>query len=127
MVLTRRDELTCQVRDVLDRVGDKWTLNVIYELREGSRRFTDLKRAIDGISQRMLTVTLRSLERDGLVERTVYATVPPRVDYRLTTLGQTLLKSAWELIDWATTHAVEIDSARKRFDRRPAAAQPPLA
>ncbi len=119
MVLNSRDSLTCQVRDVLDRVGDKWTLSVIYELRDGSRRFTDLKRAIDGISQRMLTVTVRSLERDGLVERTVYATVPPRVDYRLTALGQTLLKTAWELIDWATLHAAEIDEARDRYDHRP--------
>ncbi|WP_245601800.1 winged helix-turn-helix transcriptional regulator [Hamadaea tsunoensis] len=100
-------------------MGDKWTLSVIYELRDGSRRFTDLKRAIDGISQRMLTVTVRSLERDGLVERTVYATVPPRVDYRLTALGQTLLKTAWELIDWATLHAAEIDEARDRYDHRP--------
>ena len=116
MDLCQRDELTCRVRDVLDRVGDKWTLSVVYELRDGVRRFTDLKRAIDGISQRMLTVTLRNLERDGLVDRTVHAVVPPRVDYELTPMGQTLLKTAWELIDWAALHAEEIDGARKRYD-----------
>jgi DNA-binding HxlR family transcriptional regulator len=118
MDLNVHDEMTCQVRDVLDRVGDKWTLNVVYQLRDGRRRFTDLKRSIDGISQRMLTVTLRNLERDGLVERTVHAVVPPRVDYELTDLGQTLLKTAWELIDWATDHAEQIDQARRRYDAR---------
>ncbi len=117
MVLSQRDAMTCQVREVLDRVGDKWTLNVVYELRDGQRRFTDLKRAIDGISQRMLTVTLRHLERDGLVARTVYPVVPPRVEYELTGMGQTLLKTAWELIDWATEHAERIDKARKEYDQ----------
>ncbi|WP_290860868.1 helix-turn-helix domain-containing protein [Hamadaea sp.] len=117
MDLSVHDELTCQVRDVLDRVGDKWSLNVVYELRDGSRRFTDLKRSIEGISQRMLTVTLRNLERDGLVERTVHAVVPPRVDYELTTMGQTLLKTAWELIDWAEAHAADIAHARAHYDR----------
>ncbi|MEV6964723.1 helix-turn-helix domain-containing protein [Hamadaea sp. NPDC051192] len=119
MDLSVRDDLTCQVRDVLDRVGDKWTLNVVYQLRDGSRRFTDLKRSIEGISQRMLTVTLRNLERDGLVERTVHAVVPPRVDYELTEMGQTLLKTAWELIDWAERHAEDIAHARVRYDAIP--------
>jgi DNA-binding HxlR family transcriptional regulator len=116
MDLTVHNEMTCQVRDVLDRVGDKWTLSVVYELRSGRRRFTDLKRSIDGISQRMLTVTLRSLERDGLVARTVYPVVPPRVDYELTDLGQTLLTTAWELIDWAAEHADRIAQARQAYD-----------
>ncbi|WP_155370915.1 winged helix-turn-helix transcriptional regulator [Catellatospora vulcania] len=116
MDLNVHDEMTCQVRDVLDRVGDKWTLNVVHQLRHGTRRFTDLKRGIDGISQRMLTVTLRALERDGLVARTVHPVVPPRVDYALTPMGQTLLKTAWELIEWAQTHADDIAGARRRYD-----------
>src|SRR4051812_16189065 len=81
----------CHLREVLDRVGDKWSVLVIYLLGDGTRRFTELLRSIDGISQRMLTVTVRGLERDGLVTRTVHPVVPPRVDYALTTLGRTLL------------------------------------
>ena len=111
-------EMNCRVRDVLDRVGDKWTLAVINELGTSTRRFTELKRNIDGISQRMLTATLRSLERDGLVRRTVYPVVPPRVEYELTDLGQDLLKAAWSLIDWAFDHAAELGEARDAYDRR---------
>lgn len=114
----------CQVRGVLGRVGDKWSLYVISELGEHTRRFTDIKRAIDGISQRMLTVTLRGLERDGIVSRTVYPVVPPRVDYALTPLGRTLLATVGTLVVWAEDHVEEIENARAAFDVRTAEATP---
>ncbi|MFF3504273.1 winged helix-turn-helix transcriptional regulator [Streptomyces sp. NPDC003247] len=117
-VLGRRDEVTCRVRDVLDRVGSKWTVTVIHELGSGSRRFTEIKNAVPGISQRMLTETLRGLERDGLVERTVHPVVPPRVDYELTSLGRTLLESVRTVLDWALEHVDDIDVARKAYDGR---------
>lgn len=122
----RRDhnDLDCRVRQVLDRVGDKWTLAVIHELGDGVHRFTELKRAVDGISQRMLTTTLRALERDGLVTRTVYPTVPPRVDYELTDLGRTLWKAACSLVAWAFEHTGELDHARQRYDAARAARLP---
>jgi DNA-binding HxlR family transcriptional regulator len=110
----------CTARGVLDRVGDKWSLYVIHLLGGGTRRFSELRRTIDGISQRMLTVTLRGLERDGLVVRTVYPTVPPRVEYELTPMGRTLLDTACTLIDWANEHVSEIDAARAAYDRRSA-------
>jgi DNA-binding HxlR family transcriptional regulator len=105
---------------VLDRVGDKWSLLVISLLGERTRRFTELRRSIDGISQRMLTVTLRGLERDGLVTRTVHPTVPPRVDYALTPMGRTLLDTVRSLVEWADSHVPEIDAARAAYDRRAA-------
>jgi DNA-binding HxlR family transcriptional regulator len=108
----------CRAREVLDRVGDKWSLSVIHVLGGGTRRFSDLRRGIDGISQRMLTVTLRGLERDGLVSRTVHPTVPPRVDYALTPMGRTLLETVCNLVHWAEQHLADIDSARAAFDRR---------
>ena len=117
-VLAARTELTCRVRDVLDRVGDKWSIAVVNELADGPRRFSDLRRSVHGISQRMLTATLRGLERDGLVERTVYPTVPPRVDYALTPLGHTLLDSVWSLMNWAVEHADDIEKARQQYDAR---------
>jgi DNA-binding HxlR family transcriptional regulator len=110
----------CRARQVLDRIGDKWTLNVIHVLGGGTRRFSDLRRLVDGISQRMLTVTLRGLERDGLVTRTVHPTVPPRVEYALTPLGRTLLETVCDLIRWADRHLPEIDAAREAYDRRAA-------
>jgi DNA-binding HxlR family transcriptional regulator len=113
-----KDPALCGVREVLDRVGDKWSLAVINELGHGSRRFTELKRAIEGISQRMLTVTLRGLERDGLITRTVHPVVPPRVDYELTSLGYTLLETVWALMNWAIKYRDDIDEARRRFDAR---------
>lgn len=116
--LGAHDETTCQAREILDRVGDKWSLAVIHQLGWGSRRFTELKRGIDGISQRMLTATLRGLERDGLVSRTVYPVVPPRVDYELTSLGQTLLATVCALMSWTVEHLDEIDQARKEYDAR---------
>jgi DNA-binding HxlR family transcriptional regulator len=118
--LLARDDAACRIRDVLDRVGDKWSLAVVDQLGRGSRRFTELRRDIAGISQRMLTVTLRGLERDGLVTRTVYPVVPPRVDYELTPLGKTLLDTAWALINWALEHLDDIDEARQAYDGRPA-------
>jgi DNA-binding HxlR family transcriptional regulator len=110
----------CRVREVLDRVGDKWSLYVIEMLGGGTRRFSDLRRMIDGISQRMLTVTLRGLERDGLVTRTVHPTVPPRVEYALTPMGRTLLATTCTLLHWANDHLPEIDAARAAYDRRAA-------
>ncbi len=103
-------------REVLNRVGDKWSVLVVGLLGEGQKRFSELKRAIDGISQRMLTLTLRGLERDGLVTRTVYPTVPPRVDYALTPLGVTLLEPVSALAAWSQAHREEIQTARARFD-----------
>src|SRR5260370_17927380 len=89
---------TCELRNILDRIADKWPLLVIYELADGVRRFTQLRRHIDGISQRMLTLTLRQLEREGLVRRTVFAVVPPRVDYQLTPLRSPLLYTIQSLV-----------------------------
>ena len=109
---------TCRARDVLDRVGDKWSVDVIELLGADTRRFTELVRGIHGISQRMLTVTLRGLERDGIVTRTVHAAVPPRVDYALTPMGRTLLDTIRELKAWAHGHSAEIDAARLRYDEQ---------
>lgn len=105
-------------REVLSRVGDKWSVFVISLLGDGPKRFSEIKRTIEGISQRMLTLTLRGLERDGLVTRTVFATVPPRVDYELTPLGATLLPPVRALATWAQAHRYEIQQARDRFDAR---------
>ena len=106
----------CRLRDLLDRIGDKWSLLVVELLGEGTRRFTELKRDIDGISQRMLTRTLRQLERDGLVSRTVHPVVPPRVDYALTPLGAILLEAIGPLVAWTRTHRGEIVTARATYD-----------
>src|SRR5690242_6151863 len=111
-------EDACEVRHILDRIGDKWSLLVISLLGSGTHRFSDLRRAIDQISQRMLTLTLRQLERDGLVERTVYPVVPPRVEYRLTPLGATLLDTIQALVTWTAAHRVEIAAARAAYDAR---------
>lgn len=106
-----------RVRELLDRVGDKWSLLVIGLLGEGDRRFNEIRRRVDGISQRMLAVTLRGLERDGLVTRTVYPTVPPKVEYSLTVMGKTLLSTVCELVEWADNYAGDVDTARNRYDR----------
>ena len=110
----------CQVRQILDRVADKWSLLVIALLDNRRLRFTELRREIDGISQRMLTVTLRQLERDGLVRRTVHAVVPPRVDYELTPLGGTLHATIRSLVTWTEEHQGEIAAARADYDAREA-------
>jgi DNA-binding HxlR family transcriptional regulator len=110
------------VRDILNRVGDKWSVLIISLLGNGSLRFSELLRATEGISQRMLTLTLRGLERDGLVTRSVEPTTPPRVDYALTPLGRTLLDPIRALAAWAGEHRVAIQNARNRYDT--GAAQP---
>jgi DNA-binding HxlR family transcriptional regulator len=114
-----RQEDPCRTREVLDIVGDKWSLLVVRNLIQGPRRFTELKRAIDGISQRMLTVTLRSLERDGILTRTVHNVMPPHVSYELTPMGKTLRKATAPLLEWSTTHLAQIDAARAAYDARP--------
>lgn len=116
--MTKRFDDDCvATREILSLVGDKWSVMVIVNLGEGTMRFSDLKRAIEGISQRMLTLTLRGLERDGLVTRTVYPTIPPRVDYELTRLGRTLLEPVTELAIWAQRHRPEVQRAREAFQR----------
>jgi DNA-binding HxlR family transcriptional regulator len=110
----------CEVRQILDRVADKWSLLVIALLDRRTLRFSQLRREIDGISQRMLTVTLRQLERDGLVHRTVYPLVPPRVDYALTPLGATLLDTIQSLVTWTEEHQDKIAAARVAYDARAA-------
>ncbi|MFC7450490.1 winged helix-turn-helix transcriptional regulator [Rhodococcus daqingensis] len=112
---TRED---CEVRQILDRIADKWSLLVIALLDRRTLRFTELRREIDGISQRMLTVTLRQLERDGLVRRTVYPVVPPRVDYALTPLGETLHETIQALVSWTEVHQDEVARARAEYDLR---------
>jgi DNA-binding HxlR family transcriptional regulator len=108
--------VTCEIRDLLDRLADKWSLLVVELLGDGTHRFTELKLSIDGISQRMLTLTLRRLERDGLVRRTVHPVVPPRVDYDLTDLGATLLDAVAPLVTWTRRHRDEIARARAAYD-----------
>ena len=111
-------------REILDLVGDKWSVLVIVVLGDETRRFTELKRAIEGISQRMLTVTLRGLEQDGLVQRTIFPTVPPRVDYVLTPLGRTLLEPVSALAEWAQQNRGEVQRARAAFARVAGATRP---
>jgi DNA-binding HxlR family transcriptional regulator len=106
----------CEVRQILDRIADKWSLLAIALLEGRTLRFTELRREIDGISQRMLTVTLRQLERDGLVRRTVYPVVPPRVEYELTPLGMTLHATIQALVVWTEEHQEEIAAARAAYD-----------
>lgn len=108
----------CRTREVLDIVGDKWSLLVVRNLAQGPRRFTELKRAIDGISQRMLTVTLRSLERDGILTRTVHNVMPPHVSYELTPMGKTLRGATAPLLEWSIMHLAHIDAARAEYDAR---------
>jgi DNA-binding HxlR family transcriptional regulator len=107
----------CRAREVLDLVADKWSLFVVSSLGPGPRRFTEIKRGIDGISQRMLTVTLRRLERDGILTRTVYEVMPPNVTYQLTSLGNSLLLTITPLVEWSTQHLPQIDAARARYDQ----------
>ncbi|QDW61716.1 helix-turn-helix domain-containing protein [Oerskovia sp. KBS0722] len=104
------------IRELLARVGDKWSMLVIGVLHDGPLRFTELQRKIDGISHRMLTQTLRGLERDGLVTRTSYPEIPPRVEYAATPLGLSLSKPAIALAQWAADHHVAILAAREAFD-----------
>ncbi|WP_394552523.1 winged helix-turn-helix transcriptional regulator [Agromyces sp. MMS24-JH15] len=106
------------IREVLDRIGDKWSLLVIATLERGRLRFSELQQHIPGVSQRMLTLTLRHLERDGLVTRTVHAEVPPRVEYELTDLGGTLIGPASAFAEWAIAAFPRIEAARAAYDER---------
>jgi DNA-binding HxlR family transcriptional regulator len=112
------DPAGCRAREILDLVADKWSLYVVSYLGDGPRRFNELKRGIDGISQRMLTVTVRGLERDGILTRTVYDVMPPHVSYQLTAMGKTLLQATAPLIEWSSRHLVGIDAARAEYDAR---------
>lgn len=114
------DTVSCEIRDLLDRLADKWSLLVVELLGTGGRRFSELHREIDEISQRMLTLTLRHLERDGLITRTVHPVVPPRVDYELTALGHGLLGAIEPLVTWTRAHRDQIATARETYDARPA-------
>jgi len=109
------DMRNCPVRDVLDRVADRWSLLVLIALQDGTLRFSDLRRAVGDISQRMLSQTVRRLEQDGLVARRVHPTVPPRVDYTLTDMGQSILGPLEALVDWAEAHHGRIREAREAF------------
>ncbi len=104
------------IREVLNRVGDKWSVQIVGLLGDGAMRFSELRRSIEGISQRMLTLTLRGLERDGLIERTVFPEIPPRVEYELTRLGKTLLVPIRGLARWAGDNRTAIQAAREKFD-----------
>lgn len=116
MLNRKKIEAICPVKDIMARYGDKWSMHTILLLgRQNSMRFSELKACIDGISQRMLTVTLRVLQEDGLIERTVYAERPPRVEYALTPLGESLLEQLVDLSEWALKHKDEIQKARKQF------------
>lgn len=106
------------VNAILSRIGDKWSVLIVMELARHARRFNELKRDVAGISQRMLTLTLRGLERDGLVSRKVFDTVPPKVEYALTPLGQSLREPVLALGKWAQGHRDEIHAAQAAFDKR---------
>jgi DNA-binding HxlR family transcriptional regulator len=109
----------CPTRQVVNRIGDRWSLLVLYALEHGTLRFQELRRTVEGVSQKMLTQTLRTLERDGLVERKVYASVPPKVEYSLTPLGRELADRVSAIRAWAYDNIDQIDDARRKFDRRP--------
>ncbi|MFB4295873.1 winged helix-turn-helix transcriptional regulator [Actinomadura sp. NTSP31] len=117
----------CGIRDVLDRLGDRWSVLVVVELSKGVRRFGELERAIPGISQRMLTLTTKRLCRDGLVERTVYPTIPPRTDYRLTPMGRSFSDAVQALADWSRDHKEALGDARARWDAEAADPNVPTA
>jgi DNA-binding HxlR family transcriptional regulator len=108
------------VTSILSRIGDKWTVLILMMLAGGPRRFNELKRMIGGVSQRMLTLTLRGLERDGIVKRTIFPTIPPRVDYELTDLGHSLRVPVEALGNWAFAHIPAVERARAAFDARQA-------
>ncbi|MBU2709307.1 helix-turn-helix transcriptional regulator [Zooshikella marina] len=108
----------CPIRDVVAQIGDKWSILILFSLVGGADRFNSLKSRIEGISQRMLTQTLRELERDGFVKRTVYPEVPTKVEYELTELGKGLTKSVWGLVSWADKHHDEIRAARHNYDNK---------
>jgi DNA-binding HxlR family transcriptional regulator len=106
------------VRQILARIGEKWSMLVVMLLRDGPRRFNDIKRNTGGISQQMLTRTLRGLERDGMVTRTIYPTSPPQVEYRMTELGRSMSEPVLAFGRWVQEHLADIDAARQQFDQR---------
>lgn len=106
----------CPTRQVVSRIGDKWTLLVLFSLSQGTQRFSTLRNAVEGISQKMLTQTLRNLERDGIVSRRVYPVIPPKVEYSLTALGDSLARVIDTVRTWAYEHMDEIDAARSEYD-----------
>lgn len=118
-------DVACPTRQVLARIGDKWSLLVICALHPGTRRFSDLRRQVGGVTQKMLTQTLRGLERDGLVTRQAFPTVPVTVEYTLTPLGGSLAHAVDGLRTWAYAHIDHIETARAEFDERPTVAGPP--
>lgn len=107
----------CPTRRILDRIGDRWTVLIVGILGEGDARFSQLRRRVEGVSQKMLTQTLRGLERDGLVRRTVYPQVPVRVDYALTDAGRTLLEPLRALEEWSITHLGDVSASQEAYDR----------
>lgn len=111
------DENCKAVRTILGRVGDKWSILIVVLLGDGATRFNEIKRSVVGISQRMLTLTLRGLERDGFVKRTHFPTIPPRVEYELTPLGRSLWKAVEPIGTWAQTHVSHVAKARAVFDK----------
>jgi DNA-binding HxlR family transcriptional regulator len=114
-----RESEDCRAaRSILARIGDKWSILIIVLLRNGPRRFNEIKRTVSGISQRMLTLTLRGLERDGLVTRTHFATIPPRVEYELSRLGRSLLEAVAPLNGWAQGHVKQVSRAQADFDQK---------
>ena len=119
------DTESCKtVSEILSRIGDKWSVLVVMSLKDGPRRFSEIRRAIPGVSQRMLTLTLRGLERDGLVSRKVTPTIPPRVDYELTALGRSLQSPVIALGEWAMENLPDIQAARAVFDATAKASAP---
>lgn len=110
----------CPIRDVLDRIGDRWSVLVLWMLQDGTLRFMEIKRGIPDVSQRMLAKTLRCLEEDGLVERRVHAVVPPKVEYSLSPLGRSLMQPMGQLIDWAAAHHDRVKHARSDYAARAA-------
>jgi DNA-binding HxlR family transcriptional regulator len=112
----------CPTRRALDRIGDKWSVLIVGLLAQRTHRFAELRRSIEGISQKMLTQTLRSLERDGLLTRTIYAEVPLRVEYSLTPMGRTLVEPIQAVVAWAEDHITQVEAARRKYERSARAA-----
>ena len=118
LLWTKQESESCPMRELLDRIGDTWTLLIVLNLGAGKQRFSELRRRVNGISQRMLTQTLRHLERDGMLTRTVFPTNPPSVEYELTELGFSMLDAIRALIEWTAANQTEIAAARQAYDQK---------